>query len=195
VKVDISEKLQAGAQAAAEKGDSAYASGNYAEAQAAYDEAYAQSQQSLALFAEGMADAHAGKGSEARAELAGFLASGAKGEQANQARMMLLALGGSADLVKSVAVTGKVSKEAKAEAGQGDKAFKAGRFLDAVKFYGEAYARKSDSAALYAKGMAQYAEGDVKEAAATLKSYLSSSGKLEFKAQAEATLAASDGAE
>lgn len=195
VKVDVAGKLAASAQAAARKGDEAYAAGNYEEAQASYDEAYEQSQQPLALFAEGMADAHAGNAAEARGELAGYLATGAKGEQANQARQMLLAMGGSTQLVKGVSVAAKVSKEAKAAAASGDKAFKAGRFVDAAKLYAEAYAKKNDAAALYAQGMAQYAEGDVKEAAQSFKSYLASGGRLEFKAQAEAALKASSSAE
>ena len=94
-----------------------------------------------------------------------------------------------------MSVASKVAKEAKTEATNGDKAFKAGRFVEAAKFYGDAFAKKSDPASLYAKGMAQFAEGDVKEAAESFKGYLASGGKLEFKAQAEAALTASTGAE
>jgi tetratricopeptide (TPR) repeat protein len=196
VKINIADKLAAGAKEAAKKGDEAYAAGKFAEAKAAYDQAYEQSQQSLALFAEGMSNAYAGHGANARGALAGYLATNPKGEQAEQAKRMLLAMGGSPQLfAKGVSVASKVAKEAKAEATQGDTAFKAGRFVDAAKFYGEAFAKKSDPAALYAKGMAQFAEGDVKEAAESFKSYLASSGKLDFKAQAEAALAASVGAE
>lgn len=191
VKVNVADKLAAGAQAVAKKGDEAYASGKFVEAKTFYDQAYEQSQQGLALFAEGMASAQAGNASEARAALSGFLATGPKGEQAEQARQMLLAMGGSPQLVKGVTIASKVAKEAKTEATNGDKAFKAGRFVDAAKFYGEAYAKKNEAAALYAKGLAQYAEGDVKEAAQSFKSYLSAGGNLEFKSQAEAALVAS----
>lgn len=191
VKVNVADKLSAAAQAAAKKGDEAYAAGKFADAQAAYDQAYQQSQQPMALFAEGMADAQAGKGADARAELAGFLASAPKGEQADQARQMLLAVGGSTGLVQGVSIASKVAKEAKAEATNGDTAYKAGRFLDAAKSYGEAYAKKSDPAALYAKAAALYAEGNVKEAAENFKSYLASGGKLEFKNQVDAVLTAS----
>jgi len=142
-----------------------------------------------------MANAHAGKGAEARAALSGFLATGPKGEHADQARQMLLAVGGHPALAKPVAIGGKVAKEAKDAASNGDKAFKSGRFVEAVKFYGEAYAKKNDAAALFAKGLAQYAEGDAKDAAESFKGYLASSGKLDFKAQAEAALTASLGAE
>ncbi|MDY7228729.1 tetratricopeptide repeat protein [Hyalangium rubrum] len=196
VKVNVADKLEAGAQEVAKKGDEAYAAGKYAEARAFYDQAYEKSQQGLALFAEGMANAQAGKGAEARAALAGFLASAPKGEQADQARQMLLAMGGSPQMMaKGVSIASKMAKEAKTEATNADKAFKAGRFMEAAKFYGEAYAKKNDAVALYGKGMAQYAEGDVKEAAESFKSYLASGGKLEFKTQAEAALAASWGAE
>jgi tetratricopeptide (TPR) repeat protein len=197
VKVNVADKLDASAKEVAKKGDEAFAAGKFADAKAFYDQAYEKSQQGLALFAEGMANAQAGKASEARATLAGYLASGAKGEQADQARQMLLAMGGSPEVLKNmgVSVGSKVAKEIKDQASNGDKAFKAGRFMDAAKFYGEAYAKKADPAALYAKGMAQYAEGDVKDAAETFKSYLGSGGKLEFKSQVEAALAASANAE
>lgn len=196
VKVNVADKMEAGAKELAKKGDEAYAASKFAEAKVFYDQAYEKSQQGLALFAEGMANAQAGKGAEARAALAGFLANAPKGEQADQARQMLLAMGGAPQLMsKGVSIAAKIAKEAKAEATNGDKAFKAGRFMEAAKFYGEAFAKKADPAALYAKGMAQYAEGDAKEAAETFKAYLASGGKLEFKGQVEAALAASAGAE
>ncbi|HYI00256.1 tetratricopeptide repeat protein [Hyalangium sp.] len=196
VKVNVADKMEAGAKEVAKKGDEAYAAGKFAEAKAFYDQAYEKSQQGVALFAEGMANAQAGRGAEARAALAGFLASAPKGEQAEQARQMLLAMGGAPQMMaKGVSIGSKIAKEAKAEATSGDKAFKAGRFMEAAKFYGEAFAKKADPSALYAQGMAQYAEGDVKEAAETFKSYLASSGKLEFKAQVEAALAATAHAE
>lgn len=191
VKVNVADKIEAGAQAVAKKGDEAYSSGKFADAQSFYDQAYTQSQNSWALFAGGMADAQAGNGADARAELAGFLANAPKGEQADQARQMLLAMGGSPMLVKPVSIGSKIAKEAQAEAMNGDKAFKAGRFVEAAKFYGDAFAKKSDAAALYGKGMAQYASGNVKDAAESFKSYLASSGKLEFKPQVEAALSAS----
>jgi tetratricopeptide (TPR) repeat protein len=195
VKLNVADKLEAGARAVAKKGDEAYAAGKFTDAQAAYAQAYEQSQQPLALFAQGMSNAYAGKGAEARAALAGYLSSAPKGEQAEQAGRMLLAMGGSPNWVKPVEIASKVAKEAKDQAAQGDKAFKASRFMDAAKFYGEAYAKKSDVAALYAKAMAQYAEGHAKEAAQSFKSYLDAGGKLEFKSQAEAALVASMGAE
>jgi tetratricopeptide (TPR) repeat protein len=190
VKVNVADKLEAGAQAVAKKGDEAYSAGKFADAQAFYEQAYTQSQNAWALFAGGMADAQAGNGADARAELAGFLANAPKGEQADQARQMLLALGGSPALVKPVSIASKIAKEAKDEATNGDKAFKAGRFVEAAKFYGDAFAKKNDAAAIYAKGMAQYASGNVKEAAQSFKSYLAAGGKLEFKPQVEAALAA-----
>lgn len=196
VKVNVADKLEASAKEVAKKGDEAYAAGKFVEAKAFYEQAYEKSQQGLALFAEGMANAQAGKGAEARAALAGFLANAPKGEHADQARQMLLAMGGSPQMMaKGVAIASKVAKEAKAEATNGDKAFKAGRFMEAAKFYGEAFAKKSEPAALYAKGMAQYAKGDVKEAAETFQQYLAAGGTLEFKSQVEATLAASWGVE
>jgi tetratricopeptide (TPR) repeat protein len=197
VKVNVADKLDAGAKELAKKGDEAYAAGKFAEAKGFYDQAYEKSQQGLALFAEGMANAQSGKGAEARAALAGYLANAPKGEYADQARQMMLAMGGSPELIKGMGtqIASKVAKEAKTEATNGDKAFKAGRFVEAAKFYGDAFAKKSDPAALYAKGMAQFAEGDVKDAAESFKAYLASSGKLDFKTQAEAALAASVGAQ
>ncbi len=192
LKVDVSDRVGANAEAktAAESGDQAYAAGKFQEADKSYDQAYEKSEAAAALFAEGMADARAGDGAEARAELAGYLATGAKGAEADKAKEILLAVGGSLDTVAKVSISGKVSTEAKAEAQGGDKAFKAGQYVSAAKFYGDAFAKKSDSVALYGKGMAQYAEGDVTEAKATLQQYVASSGKVEFKAQAETTLKA-----
>ena len=60
--------------------------------------------------------------------------------------------------------------------------------LDAAKSYSAAYDKKKDAAVLYAKGMAQLYAGLTADAVTTLKAYLALSGKLEFKANAEAGL-------
>jgi tetratricopeptide (TPR) repeat protein len=189
-KVSVASQVDASAKASAETADKAYAESKYDDARKSYDEAYAKSQQAVLLYGEGMASAQAGKAAEARAALAGYLATRPSGEQAEKARQMMLAMGGNADALAKVNVSAKVSKEVKTEAGQADAAFKAGKYADAARIYGEAHAKKADAALLYGKGMALYAQGNVTEAAEALKAYLASSGKVEFKADAQATLKA-----
>jgi len=192
-KVSVAASVDAKAKVSAEAGDKAYASAKYADAARSYAEAYAQSQQAVALYAYAQASAPAGNAANARGALTGYLVAQPKGPQASDARTLLLAVGGNASLATKVAVSGKVSADAKAQAAIGDKAIAAGKFADAAKAYGEAYAKKSDAALLYAKGMASFYAGQAADAQASLKAYLAASGKLEFKVSAEATLRASGG--
>ena len=194
VKVSIAGSVDASAKASAQAADTAYAAGKYEEAAGAYYEAYLKSQQPVALYAEAQARAQAHDAIAARALLAGYLAAQPKGSFAKDAHTLLLALGGTADLAAKVSVSAKVSADVKAQAAIGDKAIAAGKFVDAAKAYGDAYAKKADAALLYAKGMAQFYAGQVADAAVTLKAYLASSGNLEFKAQASVTLRAAGGA-
>lgn len=190
-KVTISGSVAASAKVAAKAGDEAYAAAKYEDAARSYLEAYAASQQSVALYAAAQAKAQAGHGAEARALLLGYLAASPNGAQAKDARTLLLAVGGHAKLATKVAVAAKVSADAKASAQAGDKAFAAGKFIDAAKAYGDASAKKSEAALLYAKGVAQLYAGQTAAAAESLKAYLAAGGNLAFKASAEAHLEAS----
>lgn len=194
VKLGISASVAASAKASAKAGDEAYAAAKYDDAAKSYLEAYAQSQQAVALYAAAQAKAQAGKGAEARGLLLGYLAAQPKGPHAKDAKTLLVAIGGNSAGATKVSVGAKVSAEAKAQAQTGDKAFAAGKYQDAIKAYTEASAKKSDAALLYAKGVAQLYAGQTADAVATLKSYLAASGNLEFKAQAEAHVRAGGGA-
>jgi tetratricopeptide (TPR) repeat protein len=193
-KVSISSSISASAKAEAKAGDEAYAAAKFEDAAKSYAQAYAKSQQAVALYAEAQAKAQAGHGVEARGLLVGYLAAQPNGTYAKDAKTILLAMGGRADLATKVSVKAKVSADAKAQADAGDKAMASGKFIDAASAYGEAYAKKSDAALLYAKGMAQFYAGMTADAATSLKAYLAASGNLEFKASAEASLRASGGA-
>ena len=192
-KISIAGSISASAKASAKAGDEAYAAGKFSEAATSYGEAYAQSQQAAALYAGAQANAQAGHAIEARGQLVGYLAAQSSGTYAKDARSLLLAMGGRAELASRVTVGARVSATVKAQASLGDQAMAAGKFLDASKAYGEAFAKQADAALLYAKGMAQFYAGATTDAAASLKAYLAASGKLEFKASAEATLHASGG--
>ena len=193
-KVSIEASIDAKAKAEAKAADAAYAAAKYEDAAKAYLEAYAKSQASVALYGAAQAKAQAGKGIEARGLLLGYLAAQPNGKYAKDAKQLLLAIGGSAKTATKVTVKAKVSAEAKAEATKGDAAFAAGKFTDAATMYTQAYAKKSDAALLYAKGVAQLYAGQTAEAATTLKSYLAAGGNLEFKASAEAHLRVAGGA-
>lgn len=192
-KVSVSSGISASAKAEAKAGDDAYAAGRFADAAKSYGQAYAKSQQSAALYAQAQASAQAGNAAEARGALAGYLASGAS-TYAKDAKTLMLAIGGRAELATKVSVSAKVSADVKAQVAIGDKAMASARFIDAAKAYGDAYAKKSDAALLYAKGMAQFYAGMTADAAASLEAYLAASGNLEFKVSAEATLHAAGGA-
>lgn len=191
-KVSISAQMSAKAKVKAKAADTAYAAGKYEEAAQAYAEAYAQSQQSVALYAAAQAKAQAGDAISARAMLQGYLVAQPKGSYAKDASTLLLALGGNARTAANakVSVKAKVAASAQAKAAAGDAAFKAGKFHDAAKAYGEASAQDANAVLLFAKGMAQYHAGATAEAAASLKAYLASQGNLEYKAQAQVTLRA-----
>ena len=192
--VSVSAKMKASAKAEAKAADAAYASKKYGEAAKGYLVAYGKSQQSIALYAAAQAHAQAGNAVEARALLLGYLQTKPKAYAA-ESKQLLLALGGSASGTVKVSVKAKASAKAKAQAGKGDKAFKAGQYVTAAKLYGEAHAKATgDAALLFAKGMAEYYAGAVAEARASLEAYLAASGKLEFEAQAKATLHASGSA-
>lgn len=194
VKLSLAASVDAKAKASAQAGDTAYASGKYADAAKSYAEAFAQSQQAVALYARAQAEAQAGNAVAARGALIGYLAAQPKGAYASDAKTLLLALGGRADMAARVTVSAKVSADAKAQAQAGDKAMAAGKYVDAIRLYGEAYAKKSDAALLYAKGMAAFYAGQTAEATQSLTAYLAAGGKLEMKASAEATLRAAGGA-
>lgn len=188
VKLGVSGSLSAGAKAKAEVADKAYAAGKFAEAAHGYVEAYAVSQESVALYAAAQAHAQAGNTLEARGMLLGYLSANPSGKYADDAKTLLLALGARAQETVKVSVAAKVSADLKANVEVADKAYAAGKYLDAVKAYGDAYAKKSDAALLYAKGMAQLYAGQTADAAASLKAYLAAGGNLEFKASAQANL-------
>jgi hypothetical protein len=188
VKLGIAASVDASAKASAKTADEAYAAAKYEDAARGYLEAYGKSQQAVALYGAAQAKAQAGKAAEARGLLLGYLAAQPSGPHAKDSRTLLLALGGQASVATKVAVSAKVSAGAKAGAEAGDKAFAAGKFVDAAKAYGEANAKKAEPALLYAKGVAQLYAGQTADAAASLKAYLAASGNLEFKASAEAHL-------
>jgi tetratricopeptide (TPR) repeat protein len=190
VKLGIAASVDASAKASAKAADEAYAAAKYEDAARGYLEAYAKSQQAVALYAAAQAKAQAGKGAEARGLLLGYIAAQPNGAYANDARTLLLAFGGQASAATKVTVKAKVSAEVKATAEAGDKAFAAGKFADAAKAYGEAYAKKVEPALLYAKGVALLYAGQTAEAVGALKAYLAAGGNLEFKASAEAHLRA-----
>jgi tetratricopeptide (TPR) repeat protein len=192
VKISVSASVSASAKASAQAADTAYAAGKYEDAARGYLEAYAASQQAVALYAAAQAKAQAGHAVEARALLLGYLRAQPKGKYAKDAGTLLLALGSSTDASVKISVKAKVSAVAKASAGKGDLAFKAGKYLDAAKLYAEAHAQSSaDAALLFAQGMAQFYAGTVDDAVVSLKAYLAAGGSLEFKAHAEATIRAS----
>jgi hypothetical protein len=194
VKIGIAGSMTAAASASAKAGDAAYASAKYGDAAKRYLEAYAQSQQSVALYAAAQAKAQAGSGAEARGLLLGYLAAEPKGKYAKDARTLLLAVGGDVKASAKVSVKANVHADVKAQAELADKAFATGKYLDAAKAYGEAHAKKSEAALLYAKGVAQLYAGQTTDAAASLKAYLAAGGDLKFKVQAEAHLRASGAA-
>lgn len=193
-KLGISASINASAKASAKAGDEAYAAGKFEDASKSYLEAFGKSQEAVALYAAAQANAQAGHGAAARGLLLGYLAAQPSGTYAKDAKTLVLAIGGNASTVAKVGIKAKVAVDAKASAEAGDKAFAAGKFVDAAKLYGEAYAKKSDAAALYAKGIAQLYAGMTADAVASLKSYLAVGGNLEFKASAEANLRVAGGA-
>jgi tetratricopeptide (TPR) repeat protein len=190
VKLGIAGSVNAAAGAAAKAGDAAYAAANYEQAAVSYLEAFAKSQQAITLYAAAQARAQAGKGPEARGLLLGYLAAEPNGKYAKDARTLLLALGGHASVSVKLSLETRVSADIKAAVKLADAAFKAGKYLDAVKAYGEAHAKKSEAALLYAKGIAQLYAGQTTDAAVSLKAYLAAGGSLEFRASAEAHLRA-----
>ena len=179
-KVSVSGSVSAGARAKAKAADSAYAAGKYDEASKAYLEAYAQSQQPVTLYAAAQARAQAGDAIGARALLTGYLTAQPSGAQAKDASTLLLAVGGNPSA--SARATVKTSVSA------GDTAFKAGKYLDAAKAYGEAHAKTGEATLLYARGTAQLYAGNVAAARKDLEAYLAAGGNLEFKAQAQTSL-------
>lgn len=195
LKVSVAGEItDAAAKAKAQAGDAAYEAKNFAAAAKAYGEAYAAGEPAVALFAEGSAEAQVGHTADARALLSGYLSAEPKGKHADEARQLLLAIGGLGADIPKVAVKAKAGAEAAAEAAKADAEYKAGRFLGAAKAYGDAFAKKAEPALLYGQAMAELSAGKVTEAKQHLSAYLKSSGKLEFKASAEAALKASGGA-
>jgi len=191
VKLGVSGSVSAAASASAKAGDTAYAAGKYADAAKSYSEAYAQSQQTVALYAAAQAKAQAGGGASARGMLLGYLAAEPNGKYAKDARTLLLAVGGQASAATKISVKAKVSADVRAQAEAGDKAMAAGKYLDAVKAYGEAHAKKAEASLLYAKAVAQLYAGQSADAVSGFKAYLAAGGNLEFKVSAEAYLRAS----
>lgn len=194
LKVAVASEIEAAGKIKAQAGDAAYAAAKFGEAAKAYGEAYTASESSVALFAQGSAEAQAGHSVEARALLTGYLEAQPKGKHADEARQLLLAIGGMGAEVPKIAMKAKAGAEAAAEAAKADAAYKAGRFLSAAKDYGAAFAKKAEPALLYAQGMAELGAGKVTEGRQHLTAYLKSGGQLEFKVSAEAALKASGGA-
>jgi predicted Zn-dependent protease len=183
VKLSIAGSVSGGAKAKAKAGDTAYAGKNYQQASASYLEAYAQSQQPVALYAAAQARAQAGDAITARVLLQGYVNAQPKGTYAKDANKLLLALGGSANASATAGLKTGVAA--------GDAAFRAGKYLDAAKAYGEAHAKaEANTTLLYARGMAELYAGNVAEARKDLQAYVAASGNLEFKVQAQATLRA-----
>jgi hypothetical protein len=194
VKLGISGSVSAAASASAKAGDAAYSAGKFADAAKSYGEAYAQSQQTVALYAAAQANAQAGQGASARGMLLGYLAAEPSGKYAKDARTLLLAVGGQANAATKISVKAKVAADVRAQAEIGDKAMATGKYLDAAKAYGEAHAKKAEASLLYAKAVAQLYAGATADAATTFKAYLAAGGNLEFKVSAEAYLRASGAA-
>ena len=186
VKLSIAGSMSGAAKAKAKTADTAYAAGNYEAASKGYLEAYAAQQQPVALYAAAQAKAQAGDAVTARVLLQGYVTAQPKGTYAKDANTLLLALGGSANASATANIKTGVTA--------GDTAFKAGKYLDAAKAYGDAQAKAGATAAsstvIYAKAMAELYAGNVAEARKDLQAYLSASGNLEFKVQAQATLRA-----
>jgi tetratricopeptide (TPR) repeat protein len=111
VKVSISTSVSASAKASAKAGDDAYAAGKYDDAAKSYGEAFASSQQAVALYAMAQAHAQAGHAVEARGALVGYLVTQPSGTFAKDAKTLLLALGGHADLAAKVSVHAKVAAD------------------------------------------------------------------------------------
>lgn len=196
LKVSVAGEIKdAAAKAKAEAGDAAYLAKNFAAAAKSYGEAFATGEPAVALFAEGSAEAQAGNVTDARALLTGYLSAAPKGKHAEDARQLLLAIGGLGAEIPKVVVKGKASADVKAESTAGDEAYKAGQFLSAAKSYAAGYAKKSsETALLYGQGMAELSAGKIAEAKEHLSAYLKAGGKLEFKASAEAALKANGSA-
>lgn len=193
LKVSIAAEVDAGAKAKAEAADAAYAAAKYGEAAKSYAQVFASAENPIALFAQAQAEAQAGHAAEARALLHGYLTAVTKGKHVDEAKQLMLAMGGaSASASANVAVKTKVTAEA-AAVSSADVAYKSGKFLSAAKGYGEAYAKKAEPVLLYAKGMAEYNAGMLADAQKDLKAYLAAGGNLEFKTDAELALKASAG--
>ncbi len=191
LKLSIAAELEAGAKAKAQAADAAYAAARWDEAAKGYGEAFFSSENPIALFAQAEAEAQAGRAAEARALLQGYLQAGAKSKYAEEAKQLLLAVGGaSAEVATKVAIKGKVAAELAANVDAGDAAYKAGRYLTAAKEFGAAAAKKAEPVLLYAKGMAEYSAGQLADARKDLSAYIAAGGKLEFKASADVALKA-----
>jgi hypothetical protein len=191
LKLSVAAELDASVKAQAEAADAAYAAAKWGEAAKGYAAAFFSSENPVALFAEAEAEAQAGHAAAARALLQGALQAGLKGKHVEEAKHLMLAVGGgSAQAMVKVAVKAKVAKDIVADVDAGDVAYKAGRYLSAAKSYGAAYAKKAEPVLLYAKGMAEYSAGQLADARKDLSAYLAAGGSLEFKVNAEVTLSA-----
>ena len=195
LKLSIAAEIEGAAKAKAEAADAAYAAAKWGEAAKNYGAAFFSSENPIALFAQAQAEAQAGHAAEARSLISGYLQAGAKGKRAEEAKQLLLAMGGSAEVVAKVAVKAKAAKELAADVDVGDAAYKAGRYVSSAAAYGAAYAKKAEPVLLYAKGMAEFSAGQLTEARKDLNAYLAAGGKLEFKASAELTLKAAASAQ
>jgi hypothetical protein len=192
LKLSIAAEVEAGAKAKAEAADAAYAAAKWGEASKNYAEVFASAENPIALFAEAQAEAQVGHAAQARALLHGYLTAVAKGKHVEEAKQLMLAMGGGAvDISAKVAVKAKVAKELAADVNVADAAYKAGKFLSASKAYAAAYAKKAEPVLLYAKGMAEYNAGMLVDAQKDLKAYLAAGGNLDFKVDAEITVKAS----
>lgn len=192
LKVSIAAEIEAGAKAKAEAADAAYAAAKYGEAAKSYAQVFASAENPVALFAQAQAEAQAGHAAEARALMNGYLTAVSKGKHVDEAKQLMLAMGGAASSASAtVAVKAKVAAELAASVNAADAAYKAGKFATAAKGYGEAYAKKAEPVLLYAKGMAEYNAGLLADAQKDLKAYLAAGGGLEFKTNAELALKAS----
>lgn len=194
LKLSIAAELEGAAKVKAEAADAAYAAAKWGDAAKNYGAAFFSSENPIALFAQAQAEAQAGNAAAARSLIAGYLQAGAKGKHVEEAKQLLLAMGGSAEVVAKLAVKAKVAKDIAADVDLGDVAYKAGKYLTASKAYAAAYAKKAEPVLLYAKGMAEFSAGQLVDARKDLSAYLAAGGKLDFKVSADVTLKACAGA-
>jgi tetratricopeptide (TPR) repeat protein len=187
--LSISANVSVEAQASAKSGDDAYAAGKYQEAKKYYAEAAAKKPEPTFLYAEAQCELAAGHKSEAIGLLQGYLSAKGTLKYKKEAQASLKELKAKSKEKIKVSVAASVSATVKTEAKAADALAAAGDYAGAAKAYGELYAKSSsDAALLYAQGQCYRLAGDAAKAKETLNAYLAVSGKLKFKAEADAAV-------